>query len=143
VRIRIEARDLPGRDSGRHRNVHVGVQRRGRNEDILDPVRADQPSATWEFEATTEVKAGDIDMRGPYVNGGLGARFVYLSWGTFENDGFVMFGRSKFLLAEVGNEILTAAVDSGTLVGRVGLVDESGRLRMAAIKPPAITWTAE
>ncbi|MCW2528376.1 MAG: hypothetical protein JWM76_3236 [Pseudonocardiales bacterium] len=50
MRIGIEARDLPGRHSSEHRDVYVGVQRRGRNDDILDPAPADSITATWEFE---------------------------------------------------------------------------------------------
>jgi hypothetical protein len=142
MRIRIDAHDLPGRHSSKHRNVHVGVQRRGRNDDILDPVPADVATATWEFEATVVDGRDGIDVRGPYVHGGPGARFVYLSWGTVAGGTFSMFGRSKLMLAEVGQDTLAAAAESGTLVGRVGLLDERGRLRMAAVKPPAIAWSA-
>jgi hypothetical protein len=142
MRIRIEAHALPGRDSSKHTDIRVGVQRRGRNDDILEPVSAGADSASWQFDVTVIDKADGLDLRGPYVQGGPGARFVYLSWGTVEDGTFVMFGRSKLLLAEVGRQVLDEAVQAGMLVGRVGLLDERGKLRMAAIKPPAINWSA-
>ena len=54
MQIRIEASDLPGkscgpsRDSpGGHHNIHVGVQRRNRRDELLDLVPGDAPSAVW------------------------------------------------------------------------------------------------
>src|ERR1700761_4010206 len=115
MQIRIEVHDLPGRHQGEHRNVHVGVQRRGDNAEILDPVRADVATANWQFEVTPT----GSDLRGPYVQGRPGDRFIYLSWGTFGGDHttFTMFGRSKLLLAAIDPDILAAAVASGLLVG--------------------------
>jgi hypothetical protein len=140
--IRVEAFDLPGRHSGSHRDVHVGVQRRGDSADVLDPVPADVAAASWQFEATVSATDAGIDVRGPYLQGRPGDRFIYLSWGTFVDGTFTMFGRSKLLLSGVDPDTLGAAVTSGLLVGRVGLVDERGRLRLAAVKPPAIVWSA-
>lgn len=141
--IRIEAHGLPGRDSSNHRDIHVGVQRRGRSDDILDPVPADVVTAAWEFEVTAVPGLDGVDVRGPYVQGRPGGRFVYLSWGTFQEGTFSMFGRSKLLLSEVDATTLAAATASGMLVGQFGVLDERGRLRMAAVKPPAVTWSAQ
>ena len=78
--IRVEAFDLPGRHSGSHRDVHVGVQRRGDSADVLDPVPADVAAASWQFEATVSATDAGIDVRGPYLQGRPGDRFIYLSW---------------------------------------------------------------
>ncbi len=142
MRIRIEARDLPGRHSGRHRDVHVGMQRGRAADDVVDAVPADAEVAVWTFEVTTLDRDGTPDLRGPFVHGGPGARFLYLSWGTLDGSAFTMFGRSKLMLSAVDPGTLTAAARSGTLVGRVGLRDERGRLRMAAVRPPAVVWSA-
>lgn len=141
VRIRIEAHGLPWRDVSKHSNVHVGVQGRGQGAEILDLVASDVSTAVWEFDATTLERADGIDVRGPYVQGGPGGRFIYLTWGTLQDGEFAMFGRSKLMLTEVDQDTMAAAVRSGTLVGRVGLIDERGKLRLASIKPPAITWS--
>ena len=57
--IRIEGTDLPGAAFGAegHRNVHVGVQRRGRPDELLDLVSGDAASVTWTIKATVTVHA--------------------------------------------------------------------------------------
>lgn len=142
MRISIDAHHLPGRHLGEHRDVWVGVQRRGRNDDVLQPVAADAAVATWELEATTSGLGDSLDVRGPYLQGRPGARFLYLSWGTLDAERFTMFGRSKLLLSAVPADTLAAAVASGTLTGSVSLADDRGRPRMAAITPPAVVWSA-
>ena len=59
VRISIEATDLPGtllRSQpglpGGYQNIHVGVQRRGRRDELLGLVPGDVSSATWTMECT-------------------------------------------------------------------------------------------
>jgi Family of unknown function (DUF5990) len=93
MQIRIEVHDRPGRHRGEHRDVHVGVQRRGDNADILDPVRADVATASCQFEITPT----GSDLRGARVRA---------THRTTRPEG------------------------------------RAGRIRLAAIKPPAIVWTA-
>jgi hypothetical protein len=129
VRIVIEATDLPGPP-----DVRVGVQRKRRPGDVLDPVAADAASATWSLECTVR----DGDVSGAYVEGPPGGRFVYLSW---LRDG-EMFRRAKLMLDGVPAEVLAEAEQSGSLVGRLGLTDERGGPLCAAVRPPAIVWSA-
>src|ERR671937_345604 len=89
VQIRIEARDLPGascgpspdRPGGYH-DIHVGVQRRDRRDELLGLVRGDAPSATWTLDCKASSLPLGVDLAGPYVQGPAGRRFIYLSWGT-------------------------------------------------------------
>lgn len=69
IQVIIVASDLPGRDCG--------------------------PSGDFPgFEATAAPIADGIDIKGPYIQGRPGARFIYLSWGTVDHDGtFTMFRR--------------------------------------------------
>jgi hypothetical protein len=57
MRIRIEGVDLPGRSCGPsndvpdgYRNIHVGIQRRGKRDELLGPTPGDAPAARWTFE---------------------------------------------------------------------------------------------
>ncbi|MGW1723465.1 DUF5990 family protein [Streptomyces sp. NPDC002306] len=153
MRIRIDAVDLPGLTcppgapadgSDRYRNVHVAVQRRDRRDELLDPRPGDAASATWTLECTTTTTPTGIDVRGPYVQGRPGGRFVYLTWGTVDESGvFAMFRRAKLLLDAVPAGVLDAAARGGLLVGRLGLTDGCGMPLCARVVPPAITWTAE
>jgi hypothetical protein len=147
VRIRIEGTDLPGRRSGgqadalRLGNVHVGVQRRT---EVVDRVRADAPTATWDLDVATRDVDGLLDVGGPWVHGRPGARFLYLSWGTVEGDRFTMFRRAKLLFGDIPTALLRAAHDGdGVLVARLGLTDEHGGPRCARVRPPDLRWTLE
>ncbi|HEV7205625.1 MAG TPA: DUF5990 family protein [Jatrophihabitans sp.] len=134
MRIRTEGEDLPGRRCGPsperpsgHDNIQVGVQRRNDPHQWLDLQPGDAATVAWEFEATAIERDGRIDGLGPWIQGGPGTRFVYLSWGTVgDSGGFEMFRRAKLLIADIDDATLRAAARSGVLVGRLGLTDAKG-----------------
>lgn len=145
VRIHIDAVDLPGRACGpgddipSYTNIHVAVQRRDRPAELLDPQPGDAASASWTLECTVT----GTDVKGPYVQGRPGQRFVYLSWGSVDGSGaFSMFRRAKLMLDAVPVDVLEAAVREGLLVGRLGLTDGHGRPLCARVVPPRIGWSA-
>ncbi|MFF1798833.1 DUF5990 family protein [Kitasatospora sp. NPDC058263] len=156
VRIRIEATDLPGRSCPAepgfpgYQDIHVAVQRRGRPGELLDPQPGDAARAAWTLECTVKPLPSGVDLLGPYVQGGPGARFVYLSWiasGRTDGvaagpEGFTMFRRAKLMLAAVDPDTADAAVRGGTLVARLGLTDVKGHPLCAAVRPPLVAWSA-
>lgn len=86
---------------------------------------------------------GGIEFTGPYIQGGPGRRFIYLSWGVVGEDGtFTMFRRAKLMLDAVPADVAQQAVDSGLLVGLVGLSDDRGNPVCAGVGPSAIEWSA-
>ncbi|MFI0352879.1 DUF5990 family protein [Actinomadura sp. 9N407] len=134
--IRIEATDLPGRTQ---ENVHIGVQSRGRPDELLGLHPGDAPSAVWTLECDTK----DGDITGRHVQGGPRERFIYLSWGRVgEDNTFTMFRRAKLMFDGIEPGILENAARSGVLVARLGLTDTSGQPLCAAVRPPLITWSA-
>ncbi|MFD0307785.1 DUF5990 family protein [Streptomyces sp. NPDC127119] len=153
LRIRIEAVDLPGRTHPvpisrngpeEPREIHVAVQRRSRPGEVLDPHPGDAESATWTLECTATTTPTGTDVQGPYVQDRLGRRFVYLSWGTVDEEGvFSMFRRAKLMLDMVPADVLAEAAREGVLVARLGLTDPQGGPLCARVVPPHITWTAE
>ncbi len=149
MQIRIEGRDLPGRrctSNGGfpgYDNIHIGVQRRNHPGELLDLQPGDSASAAWTFEATVAAGPDGVDVRGPYIQGGPGRRFIYLSWGTVvPGSPFAMFRRAKLLLADVEPATLNAAAQSGHLVARLGLSDARGNPICARVRPPAVEWSA-
>ncbi|MFF5144893.1 DUF5990 family protein [Streptomyces sp. NPDC013157] len=149
--LRIDVTDLPGRsspapgDSGfsRYGGIHVAVQRRNRPAELLDPQPGDAASATWNLPCTTAVSATGVDFTGPYVQGGPGGRFVYLSWVAADAGGaFTMFRRAKLMLGAVPGPVAEAAARDGLLVGRLGLTDARGMPLCARVVPPAVAWSA-
>jgi hypothetical protein len=151
VRIRIEGVGLPGRSCGPspdqpdgYHNIHVGVQRRDRPAEILGLTAADAHTVSWTIGAEVHAAPKGTDVRGPFIQGRPGGRFIYLSWGTLDGDGaFHMFRRAKLLLNEIPRAVIAAAIDAGLLVGRLGLTDANGNPLCAAVRPPVITWSAE
>ena len=147
IQIRIEASRLPGRACGQgslqYGNVHVGVQRRGRPEEFLGLFPGDAPSAEWRLECRAAQTPQGFDITGPYVQGRPGGRFVYLSWVNLDGDGApAMFRRAKLMADALDPAVVEAATRSGVLLARLGLTDAEGRPLCAAVRPPAITWSA-
>lgn len=149
VLIRIEASELPGRERGQapgfpgYRNLHVGVQRRAPRQELLDLHPGDARSAVWKLEVTATPAEGGWDLRGPYVQGRPGGRFVYLSWGTVDDTGvFTMFRRAKLCFDGIAQDVLGAAVKGGSLLARLGLTDAHGHPLCASVRPPGIEWSA-
>lgn len=141
MRLEIIGRDLPGRScKPGGENVHVGIQRR---REVVEQIAGDAPSARWSFDCQTLQDGGRVDLRGPYIQGRAGARFIYLSWGVVTETGeFQMFRRAKLQLDGVAPEILRKATRPGSrLVGALRLTDERGGPRCSSVRPPNIEWS--
>ncbi len=120
-------------------NIHVGVQRKNRRDELLDLHPGDAASAEWTLDCSVD----GTDVRGPHIQGRPGARSIYLSWGDVDDNGrFTMFRRAKLMLADVPVDVLDAAARSGTLVGTLGLTDAKGHPLCARVKPPMIRWSS-
>ena len=139
---------LPGRafddaphDGCVYSNVHVGLQCR---REVVEIVPADAPAAEWNLPISVVSDGVATDFRGPHVQGKRGDRFVYLSWGTVNDDGdFEMFRRAKLMLAAVPASMLSAANQPGrVLIGTLDLTAPDGSPLCAAVRPPAISWRA-
>jgi hypothetical protein len=149
VDVRIVGMALPGRTCAdprpgglEYENVHVGVQRR---KDVVDLVPGDAPDAEWNLTVDTVTKDGALDLRGPFVHGKRGDRFLYLSWGTVDDaDHFEMFRRAKLMFDAVPAKLLrTAQAPGRRLVGTVNMTHDDGMPRCAAVRPPVIEWTVD
>jgi hypothetical protein len=136
VRIEIRGEALPGRACAGHVDVVVGVQR-GR--EVVDVQPADADRVVWAFDVADVVdRTGAPDVRGPFVHGRPGARFLYLSWGGVGADGSrAMFRRAKLML----DPAMLAAAAGATLVAELGLTMADGTPVCAAVRPPAVVWS--
>jgi len=96
------------------------------------------------MDCTAVASPTGIDLKGPYIQGPPGGRFIYLSWGTVDAAGsFTLFRRAKLWLDTVPTGVIAAALDTGLLVGRLGLTDRKGNPTCAAVRPPIVEWSAE
>ncbi len=149
MQIRIDAFDLPGRSCAAapgfpgYANIHVAVQRRSRPGELLDPQPGDADTAHWTLDCTAAATPAGVDLKGPWLQGRPGARFVYLSWGVVDDAGaFAMFRRAKLMLDAVDPSTVAAAVRGGRLTARLRLTDAKGHPLCAAVRPPAVEWSA-
>jgi Family of unknown function (DUF5990) len=153
MQIRIEGTDLPGRSCGPspdvpggYRNIHVGVQRRGKPGELLGLTPGDAAAATWTIECQLGDAAdsgGLADVKGPYIQGPPGGRFIYLNWVTVDDWGTCrLFRRAKLWLDGVPPSVLEEAARTDLLVGRLGLTDARGNPTCSAGRPPTIEWSA-
>ncbi len=109
--------------------VTVGVQR---GDQVVDARPATGDTLTWQLDAQV---TGNGDLRGPYVHGRPGARFLYLSW---QRPPEGMFRRAKLMLDAVPPGLLD---DAAHLRGVVPLAMSDGTPLCAAVRPPVITWS--
>lgn len=144
MQLSITGFNLPGCQSCRSdgslmANVHVGVQV-GREPAQL--VRADASEARWDLDIDAVEREGQLDFRGPAVQGKRGERFVYLTWGEVSpHSEFEMFRRAKLMLNRIDEGVMGEALDGGRLLARVDLTGDDGGPRCARVDPPAIDWS--
>jgi len=110
--------------------VTVAVQR---DQELDQEFPADGTPITWRLEA----RVVGTDLRGPYVHGRPGDRFLYLSW---QQEGPGRFRRAKLMLDAVTPELLARAQEHG-LAARVSLAMPDGSPLCAAVRPPRIEWS--
>lgn len=122
--------------------VLAGMQRR---REVPSPVPVPTSGDSMTFDAAIDiaVRPAGLDLRGPWVHGRPGDRFLYLSWGHEVDGAFVMFRRAKLMLGVLDPADLAAARSEHVLTARLSLVDERGGPACAAVRPPAIRWSLE
>ena len=122
----------------------MAVQRRNRRDELLGLVPGDAPSATWTLDCTAAASRAGADLKGPYIQGPPGGRFIYLSWGTVDDaQTFTLFRRAKLSFDAIPPAVIDSAQRLGILVGRLGLTDAKGNPLCAAVRPPLIEWSAQ
>ncbi|GAA3229585.1 DUF5990 family protein [Actinocorallia longicatena] len=149
MRVRVIGTAGPGRDCPAgtgfpgYTDVRVGLQRKAPSRELLGVVPGDVAEAVWEIEVRVTAKAAGPDVTGDQVQGRPGDRFLYLSWlGDGSGAVAAVFRRAKLMFDAVPGETLTEAAETGLLTAHLSLTDPLGRPICAAVRPPAITWTA-
>jgi hypothetical protein len=142
VLLEIHGHHFPGRswhvDGEPCHNLHVGLQVR-RDPDSLVP--GDSLAAVWSTQIEVLERGGEVDFRGPAVQGKRGARFAYLTWGDVRPDAtFVIVRRAKLMLDDLLVFDPLANPDQA-VVARVDLTDDRGGPRCARLSPPALELT--
>ena len=116
----------------------------GADRDPSDLVPGDADAATWLVDVDVIDRDGQVDFRGPAVQGKRGERFVYLTWGDVAHGAFRMFRRAKLMLDLIDDAAVASGNEPGRrLVATVDLTDECGGPRCARLREPALAITVE
>jgi len=140
AQLRIVGRRLPGASWSGREGIHVGVQR---GNDVVGLVTGDAADAVFDIELDVVAGSdGEVDFRGPYVNGRRGERFVYLAWGEVDDTGtFTMFRRLKLHLTPLlEQESPDKVMGAQRIQAILELTDTRGRPLAASVRPPWVTW---
>jgi hypothetical protein len=133
MRLTLRGRDLPGSTFAERSNVHVALQVR---RDAAGLVRGDAPDATWVTEVKVISGPDGIDYRGEAVQGRRGERYLYLTWGTVQDQEFTMFRRAKVLLTDLPAHLRSKEA----VVVTVPLTQEDGSPRCARVPADVLAW---
>lgn len=132
VVITLVAVDPPVEPCGPGVPVVAGVQN-GQQIDQVEVV-----AGTLVFEVTVS-RSDDGDVRGPFVHGKRGDRFLYVVWGVgAAADDFERFGRTKLLFNDVPPEVWSA-----DLRCEFEAANEKDGLALASVRPPRVRWTSQ
>ncbi len=142
IAVHIIGRRLPGRTCGPYTEISVALaQKTGCDPDAF--VSAAAREARWETTIEVREQGGAPAFRGPAVNGPPTERFLYLTWlGRKGGAAPAMFRRAKLRLDAIPATVLTQALRSGVLLGRLELTARDGMPLCASVRPPVIAWSS-
>ena len=140
MHLSILCTELPGIRFDCYEPVHLGIQR---GKEVIEAVPADRKQATFatSFRVARQ-RDGSPNLLGPYAQGPVGDRFVYLSWGVkTKGGGFEMFRRLKLRLGQLGWKPIERSMASGKPI-RVTLRLTDARGGPLCATPPAthVSW---
>ena len=137
IKLKIECFDLPPHDWGGHSEIWLGIQR-GR--DVVQEVKlpAEAVSFDAELRAAPGISQENPNFLGPYAQGPVRDRFIYLCWGGRAGGGWAGFRRAKLPLVELTWESL----ESNHLLARVRCTDAKGGPVCATLRGEYLTWTS-
>jgi hypothetical protein len=142
---RVDAIDLPGNYLGDQIPLLVGIQHGQEIRQITPLASAD--TASFDFEFALAGEGDSVDVRGPFVHGRKGDRFVYLVWGhPTQDDPFVRYARTKLMFNDIPMDLMLTVADGsagGVLVCTLQATSDKGTESSGTVRPPRVSWAIE
>lgn len=132
--------NLPGTEFDGKTEARLGIQQ-GNN--VIEDVPADSENVvfTISLRVILNAQTEQFDLRGPFVQGKAGERFVYLVWGQRDGANWTTLRRAKFYLRCINSERLIPALDSGQPISvRLNMTDAKGKPLTASIHEPSFQF---
>lgn len=139
ISIRIEGYDAPGKSCPAPDGIGLGIQE---GQEVVGVLMSSEPAPRFRGHLDLIPTEDGFALRGPFVHGPAGDRFLYLGW--IHLKGRQIMSRMKLRLSDIDPEmILQAQGEGAVLVGKVKLTTEQGKPASGSIRPPLVTWSVE
>lgn len=143
--VEIRGTNPPGRrcnpapEHGPYEDVNVGL---GRHTDPVGLVPGDTEDAFWRIEVRVVMPDGELDYRGPQVEGKRGNRYIYINWLNREIRGQLrLFRRGKIVLNGLDPKLVERAESTGAaLTCTVNLTNERGHPTTGFFRSHELDW---
>jgi len=145
VIVEIRGANPPGRQCnpapghGPYEDVNVGL---GRYTDPVGLVPGDTEDAVWRIVVRVAKRDGELDYRGPQVDGKRGNRHIYVNWLNREIGGHLrLFRRGKIVLDGLDPRLVDRAESTGAaLTCTVNLTNDRGHPTTGFFRPHELDW---
>ncbi len=140
ITIRLRCVELPGRKFDGKTEVRLGVQK-GR--EVIEDVYGDQKEVIFDCQMRIERNAvtGKPNFLGPYAQGTIDERFIYLCWGERPEGMWEGFRRAKIHLKDIEWKSVENAIASGKAIEAViKMTDKKGFPLCASVGKDNIEW---
>ena len=129
----------PSPEHGPYTDVQVGV---GHFADPIGLVSGDTQGVHWRVPVRVVRLDGELDFRGPHVDGKRGDRLIYLNWFNRESDGQLkLFRRGKVMLEGLDPRLVEQAERTkAALTCTVNLTNEKGLPSTARFWAANLDW---
>ena len=137
ITLTIECSELPPHDWGGHAEIWLGIQR-GKVVEQAVKLPVDSVMLTAELRVAGEAETGNPNFLGPYAQGTVQDRFVYLCWGRWHGPHWVGFRRAKLPLSGLSWDGLR----SDRVHMKVRCTDKKGGPVCATLRDEFVTWVS-
>lgn len=129
----------PSTEHGPYDDVNVGL---GRYTDPVGLVPGDTEDAVWRIVVRVARRQGELDYRGPQVDGKRGNRHIYINWLNREIGGELrLFRRGKIMLDGLDPDLIDRAESTdAALTCSVSLTNDKGHPTTRAFRPHELDW---
>lgn len=140
VEISIVCVNLPGRKFGALDGVRLGVQK---GTEVIEDVSGDAKTVTFLCPLRIGNARGKSapNFLGPYSQGKVGERFIYLSWGDRMHGIWAQFRRAKLMLNHLTWDNIEKSISTGEPIEViVQMTDRKGEPVCATLRADNIEW---
>ena len=140
IKIYLLCRNLPGPRFDQITGVRLGIQQ---GKDVVKDVPADAENVTFDLSLRVQRNAenGKPNFLGPFAQGNVNERFIYLCWGQRRDGDWDRFRRAKVHLRHLEWESVEKALEaSRPMVAVIDMTDDKGGPLSGSVREDKIEW---